>query len=164
MTTKFREGQVGALMDEYERAARELKIVVKLVDQDNYLAIVDHETKDPDCKSIQTIMTHVVGAGYGYANYIRNQFGDPVTETKRNFEIDTPESACSEIDFMLKYNIETLQNKWDMTDDDVMKNIMKVRWGPSYDLEQLLEHAIVHILRHRRQIERLLIKQWNELN
>ncbi|MGY0037018.1 hypothetical protein [Pedobacter sp. NJ-S-72] len=27
-------------------------------------------------------------------------------------------------------------------------------WGQLYDIEQLMEHAIVHILRHRRQIER----------
>jgi len=33
---------------------------------------------------------------------------------------------------------------------------MKTSWGENYDFEQLLEHAIVHILRHRRQIERLL--------
>jgi hypothetical protein len=33
-----------------------------------------------------------------------------------------------------------------------------VTWGQSYDVEQLFEHAIVHILRHRRQIERFLIR------
>jgi hypothetical protein len=43
-----------------------------------------------------------------------------------------------------------------MTDEEIMAVSMKVRWGPTYDLEQLLEHAIVHILRHRRQIERFL--------
>ena len=30
---------------------------------------------------------------------------------------------------------------------------VQVRWGQKYDVEQLFEHAIVHILRHRRQIE-----------
>jgi hypothetical protein len=30
---------------------------------------------------------------------------------------------------------------------------MKTSWGQVYDIEQLFEHAIVHILRHRRQIE-----------
>lgn len=35
---------------------------------------------------------------------------------------------------------------------------MAVRWGQKYDVEQIFEHAIVHILRHRRQIERFLIK------
>ena len=37
-------------------------------------------------------------------------------------------------------------------------NKMHVSWGQSYDIEQLMEHAIVHILRHRRQIERFLLK------
>jgi len=36
---------------------------------------------------------------------------------------------------------------------------MIVRWGPQYDLEQLLEHAVVHILRHRRQIEKFAAKE-----
>ena len=34
-----------------------------------------------------------------------------------------------------------------------------MRWGQLYNVEQLFEHAIVHILRHRRQIERFLIIQ-----
>ena len=33
---------------------------------------------------------------------------------------------------------------------------MTVRWGQQYDAEQLLEHAIVHILKHRRQIQRFI--------
>jgi hypothetical protein len=30
---------------------------------------------------------------------------------------------------------------------------MMTSWGQLYDIEQLMEHAIVHVLRHRRQIE-----------
>ena len=37
------------------------------------------------------------------------------------------------------------------------KGKMLMSWGQYYDIEQLFEHAIVHILRHRRQIERFLI-------
>lgn len=160
MTKKiFREGSVGALMDEYERAAEELKNVIKIIDQQDYVAIVDNETKDLDCISIQTIMNHVVRAGYGYANYIRKQFGDSWTERKENYELNTPESACKELDNMLTYTVDTLKNKWELTFDDVVKNIIKTQWGQDYDFEQLLEHAIVHILRHRRQIEKFLIKQ-----
>ena len=29
-----------------------------------------------------------------------------------------------------------------------------VLWGPRYDPEMILEHAVVHLLRHRRQLER----------
>ena len=55
---------------------------------------------------------------------------------------------------MRVYTVETLENKWALADEDIMNNKMKVSWGQEYDLEQLLEHAIVHILRHRRQVER----------
>ena len=35
-------------------------------------------------------------------------------------------------------------------------NSLKIKsgWGQSYDIEQMTEHAIVHVLRHRRQIEK----------
>jgi len=57
---------------------------------------------------------------------------------------------------MLAYTSETLQDKWELTNEEIMKVKMIVRWGPQYDLEQLLEHAVVHILRHRRQIEKFI--------
>jgi hypothetical protein len=33
---------------------------------------------------------------------------------------------------------------------------MEASWGQVFDLEQLLEHALAHLLRHRRQLERWL--------
>lgn len=158
MTKEYREGPVGALMDEYERAADQLKNVVKAICQNDFINIVDQETKDPDCRSIQTVMNHVVRSGYGYSNYIRKQFGDKWTERKEDYELNTPEAACNKLDNMLTYTVETLKNKWDLNFDEAVTNIIKTEWGQEYDFEQLLEHAIVHILRHRRQIERFLIK------
>lgn len=149
----YRQGAVGALLDEYEKAAEELKESLKSVSQQDFVLIVDKETKDPECVSIQTIMQHVVSSGYAYAFYIRKQFGDPLTERKENYDLQTPEIACSELDKMLQYTEETLSNKSEITFDEVLNNIIKVTCGQSYDFEQMLEHAIVHILRHRRQIE-----------
>lgn len=37
-----------------------------------------------------------------------------------------------------------------------MKKIF-TSWNQVYDIEQVTEHAIVHILRHRRQIEKFKI-------
>ena len=41
-------------------------------------------------------------------------------------------------------------------DDEMAAQSEKIHspWGVVYDVEQLMEHAIVHILRHRRQIEK----------
>lgn len=158
MAKIYRKGPVGALMDEYERAAGELKNLVGEINQDDFVRILDAETKDPDCRSIQTIMNHVVKAGYGYANYIREQFGDPWQESKADYGISSPDTACDQLDNMLKYTVGSLENKWDMTFAEALKNRIESKRGQVFDFELLLEHAIVHILRHRRQIEIFLIK------
>jgi uncharacterized damage-inducible protein DinB len=59
---------------------------------------------------------------------------------------------------MLAYTIQTLEGKWEMKDEEIEGMAIKTRWSVTYNLEQLLEHAIVHILRHRRQVERFLLK------
>ena len=155
----FRPGPLGALMDEYERAAEDLKKVLNTIAPEDYTAIVDPETKDPDCVSMQTIMNHVVRSGYGYANYLRKEFGDAWTERKESYEVNTPASASAALDLMLAYSVATLQDKWHLTYDDLEHRIIKSSWGQQFDPEQLLEHAIVHILRHRRQIEKFIIKR-----
>ena len=71
MQKTFRKGAVGAMMDEYERAVFELQAIIQNISGEEFTRIADAETKDEDCRSIQTIMSHVVRAGYGYANYIR---------------------------------------------------------------------------------------------
>ena len=75
MAKNYRNGAIGALMDEYERAALELKILLNKIPPEDFVKIVDPNTKDEDCRSIQSIMNHVVRAGYGYSNYLRKEFG-----------------------------------------------------------------------------------------
>jgi uncharacterized damage-inducible protein DinB len=155
MTKKtYRPGAVGALMDEYERAARELAGIVAALSDEEYERLCDAETKDEDCRSIQTILSHVVRAGYGYAGYIRTAFG--MEDTRPEPRLLSRDEALDGIEAFLAYTAETLEGRWRMSDDEITAVQMKVRWGPTYDLEQLLEHAIVHVLRHRRQIERFL--------
>ena len=67
------------------------------------------------------------------------------------------EVTVSALDKMLNYTEETFRNKWNLTFDDGLLIRIESNWGQSYDFEQMLEHAIVHILRHRRQIERFLL-------
>jgi len=143
-------------MDEYERAAEEYKRLISSLSHEDFTRTLDPVTTDPDCVSAQTITNHVVRAGYGYANYIRMHFNDPLVERKEDYELVDTVKAINEIDKMLKYTTETLGDKWDMSFEVIMQNVIQSRWGQSYDMDQLLEHAIVHFLRHRRQIERLL--------
>jgi uncharacterized damage-inducible protein DinB len=151
---KYRKGAVGALMDEYERAAVDLKNLILQISETDFEKVVDQDTKDEDCRSVQTIVSHVTNSGYGYANYIRDWFD--IFKNSPGRRLLSQKDFFTEFKKMLTYTAETLEGKWEFSDDDIMKVKIKARWGPQYDLEQLLEHAIVHILRHRRQIEKLI--------
>ncbi len=187
MNKTYRRGAVGVMMDEYERAAAEFRAAVAGLTEEQYMRIADPVTTDDCCRSAQTIMSHVVAAGYGYADYIRDAFsgrnatvkerapGDetslpngrsftlafpPATIEKSSYQRRLLEHAESleEIDSMLAYTVATLDGKWEMPEEEFTAILMTVDWGPTYDLEQLLEHAIVHILRHRRQIDKWDLK------
>lgn len=151
----LRRGAVGAMMDEYERAAAELSALLGRITDEEFERVRDPGATDEDCRSIQTVMRHVVRAGYGYAAYIREGFGG-AEATRAEIPLGSRLEMLDRLQAMLVHTAATLDGKWDLPDDRIMAVKMRVRWGPVYDLEQMLEHAIVHILRHRRQIERFL--------
>jgi len=150
----LRKGGVGAMMDEYERAASDLSAILRRISDEEFEKARDLETKDEDCRSIQTILHHVVRAGYGYASYIREANGDE--PNRPDVPLGKRLEYLARLDAMLAFTSATLEDKWELPYEQMTAVKMQVRWGPVYDLEQLLEHAIVHVLRHRRQIERFL--------
>ena len=58
---------------------------------------------------------------------------------------------------MFEYSLNFFQENSNL-EIEQLDNTKKinVNWGQQYDIEQLVEHAIVHILRHRRQIEKFI--------
>lgn len=154
MGKSYRSGAVGALMDEYERAASELARLVEQILDDDFTRIVDSKTKDEDCRSVQTIMSHVVRAAYGYADYIRGQLS--IESTRPQPKLLSREESLEQLEAALKYTVQTLEGRWEMSAEEISSIVINSRWGAVYDLEGLLEHAIVHILRHRRQIEKFI--------
>lgn len=154
MKKTYRSGPLGALMDEYERAAAELGRLVEQVRADDFVRVVDAKTNDDDCRSVQTIMSHVVRAGYGYADLIRDQLS--IASTRPQHKLLSHQESLDQLDAAIGYTAETLEGRWEMSEKEISSKVIKSPWGVVYDLEQLLEHAIVHILRHRRQIEKFI--------
>jgi len=150
-------GAIGALLDEYQKSIDDLIAVCTDISKEELLTIVDKETSDPDCVSIQTILTHVVESGYTYSVEIYNHLGIQ-TEYKQKMLLDDVAEYISSLSDMFNYCEDLFQN---ISNDQLVNKDpstkIKVRWGQYYDIDQLMEHAIVHILRHRRQIERFLI-------
>jgi uncharacterized damage-inducible protein DinB len=159
MRNQFRNnGAIGAILDEYEKTLIELKEVISEVTPEELVKIADTITEDPECKSIQTVLTHIIGSGYCYAVIIRKHFGEKA-EYKDGIILDSIEEYLEELQNMFQYNVQLFEDypKIKLEEYDNENKIL-VRWGQRYDVEQLMEHAIVHILRHRRQIEKFLYK------
>ena len=152
MTNKYRSGAIGALTDEYEKALNELKTILQNISNDIFCLITDESIED-DFKSIRNITLHIVSSGYVYANHIRNRFDNEIVLNQT--KIDTIIEAIEELDKMFLYTVQTFEDKWLLTDDELMNTIIKTSWT-TYDLEAIIEHSIVHILRHRLQIEKRL--------
>ncbi len=146
-------GAIGALLDEYEKSIAEFKEVIKDVTSKELIQIVDGETKDEDCKSIQTILTHVVRAGYTYVIEIRKWLGEDIVYKEKE-QLNSVSEYNKALDTMFAYNEQLFKDYPNIKLEELNPNKkVYVRWGQKYDVEQLFEHAIVHILRHRRQVE-----------
>lgn len=152
----FRPGAIGALMDEYERVALELKNLLLTINQEEFIKICNPYSVDENCRSIQTIMKHVVGAAYRYADQICVFL--KLTVANHNYHIYNVVHAIDELENVVKFTSEIVYNHLEMTDEEIAATQQQTRWG-LYNIEMMFEHAIVHILRHRRQIEKFLILQ-----
>ena len=154
MNKNFRAGAVGALLDEYELAIAQLKIVIENMPDSKLTVIIDPLTLNDNCRSVQTILSHVVNSGYGYAVSINNLNGPVLVRPGKTFHV-TKTEYLHDLNNLFAFTEQVFLNVKDIDLeqlDDTKK--IKVYWGQLYDVEQLMEHAIVHILRHRRQIEK----------
>ena len=154
MTKTYRSGAVGALLDEYERAILELHQVVAAIPDQALPIVIDPHTANEDCRSVQTVLTHVVSAGFGYATSIRQLQQPDVSRPAKRLRHTTAE-YLTDLNSVLAFTENVLQKIGDAGLDqlDASRKI-QTGWGQVYDVEQLVEHAIVHILRHRRQLEK----------
>jgi D-arabinose 1-dehydrogenase-like Zn-dependent alcohol dehydrogenase len=151
-----RQGAIGALLDEYERALSDFKKVLEPVTDQMLATVVDPHTADENCRSLQTILTHVVSAGFAFAVNIRNLSEDKVVRPPKTIR-GTVAAYVADLDAMFRFTEEVLGTLKD-ADLEQFDNSRKIltTFGQLYDAEQMMEHAIVHILRHRRQCERFV--------
>lgn len=156
-----RPGAVGALLDIYEQAILDLKNVITNIPDNVLTNITDEKTTNEDCKSIQAILSHVVSSGYSYAISIHNLKGHNMQRPDKIFHVTIAEYLKDLTNVFLFTESVFREIKDDELEqfDDSLK--IKTGWGQLYDIEQLTEHAIVHILRHKRQIEKIKSSQLN---
>ncbi|SHF60608.1 DinB family protein [Pedobacter caeni] len=147
-----RKGAKGALLDVYEDALIALQECIADLSDEDLVAVLLPD--DEECKSIQTILTHVVSSSYSYAVYIHELKGNLYIRPEERLHTSAMEyvrDLKDAFEFNLKVFLEV--NNEELEQFDAGRKMM-TRWNQLYDIEQLTEHAIVHVLRHRRQIEK----------
>jgi hypothetical protein len=110
-------------------------------------------TTDPDYASLHTLLHHVLRASRGYMTWLCEQLGlpDPAIEK-------APPSATVEhdADRYLKHLLERWRVPLAGLEEARFQPIFKARWGAELSCESMLEHAVVHPMRHRFQLEELM--------
>ena len=158
MTTFIRHpgqsGPFGALMDEYARAAEDFCRVLEGLELERFDA--ERPSNNPNTVSARSICLHVIGAAHRYAHYIRKARGVDFVE---RYEADParlrfPRDVRALLTEGLVLAEETVEPLLKATEQEIQALSFTVRWGPRYDPEMILEHAVCHLLRHRRQLER----------
>ena len=99
---------------------------------------------------------HAIGAAHRYAHYIRKARDVDFVD---RYEADPARlHSPREVRVLLAEGIvlteETVEPLLKATEQEIQALSFRVRWGPRYDPEMILEHAVCHLLRHRRQLER----------
>jgi len=139
-----------ACLGEYRKAAAEFCDVVERFAPGAFLA--ERPSDDPDTVSPLSICRHVAGAAHGYARSLRKAQGmTPGTFIDR---VKAQRDVRAALDAEIRFTEESVVPMRPLPGDAVLKIEFKVSWGAVYNPEILLEHAICHVLRHRRQLER----------
>jgi uncharacterized damage-inducible protein DinB len=109
---------------------------------------------DAAYESAEHLIAHVQGAARSYMMWIRQVLESPVTDMElvRDVAVIVPR-----LDAYMEETLDGWRRHLAMvTDEQLQDRQYKSRWGEMFDIEQMLEHAVVHPMRHRAQLERLL--------
>ena len=112
------------------------------------------ETQDPSYASLDALLLHVLAAARGYMVWTCKQLGLPDPEIRPRPEVH--EVAAQADDFL-----EHILDRWrgalrDATEEQFEKGEYESRWGARYTIDAMMEHAVMHPIRHTFQLEELM--------
>jgi uncharacterized damage-inducible protein DinB len=109
---------------------------------------------DADYQSRDHLIGHVCRAARGYLTWIGEQLGRAVTDVDP--ETDALKIAPRAKEFMAAVLAAWRRHLPAVVDAELEPQVYKSRWGVPFSIEAMLEHAVVHPMRHRFQLEKLL--------
>ncbi|MCC6475725.1 hypothetical protein IT157_01605 [bacterium] len=113
-------------------------------------------TNDDDYKSLDHLLYHVLRAARGYMTWMCEKLNLPDPHIN---EIPAVEKIEDECDEFLEHLLEKWREPLTQINEQQMDAVHKARWGVDMSIESMLEHAVMHPLRHSFQLEELLSDQ-----
>lgn len=111
-------------------------------------------TDDPSYRSADSLGGHVIQSARSYLTWIGECVRRPVTDLDSDTDlVSIARKGRAFVDEVLagwRRHLAFLE------DTELAPAVYKSRWGEDYNIEQMLEHAVVHPMRHRIQLERLM--------
>jgi uncharacterized damage-inducible protein DinB len=115
------------------------------------------ETDDPSYQSADHLGGHVFRSARSYLTWIGECVKRPVTDLDSDTD---PVSIAHKSRAFVDAVLEAWRRQLALLEDTALAPVTyKSRWGEDYNIEQMLEHAVVHPMRHRIQLERLMAQR-----
>ena len=117
-------------------------------------SVVLPKTDDPNYVSLETLLHHVLGAPGRYMTWMCKVLDLPDPEIR---VIPEPAALAREASSYMEHVLE----KWrtsllDVDDDQLLTPEYPSRWQTRYCIDAMLEHAVMHPVRHAFQLEELM--------
>jgi uncharacterized damage-inducible protein DinB len=149
---EFRSRAVRSLVELHDREMRSfLEVWNRFVTAD---APMPEAHGDESYENRDRLLGHVLMAARGYLTRIGEWVGRPVTDVDGSqdpYEIVGRATTFAD-DVLGAYR----RHLAEISDQELEPQVHRTRWGELMSVENLLEHAVVHPMRHRIQLERIL--------
>lgn len=110
-------------------------------------------TDDPDYKSLDALLRHVVGCARGYLMWMCANLDLPDPEI---LPVPDAEQIESRVDDYLEHVMERWRSPLCDVPEERFDETFQSPWGIVYSIDAMLEHAVMHPIRHAFQLAELL--------
>ena len=112
------------------------------------------ETTDECYESLETLLHHILRAARGYMVWICKQLELPDPEIRAAPEVDRVEAEAGTY-------LEHVLERWplplaDVPEEKFGPHSFISNWGEAFSIDSMLEHAVMHPIRHEFQLKELL--------
>lgn len=131
-----------------------LKSFYKTWKEAKEIGVILPKTDDPYYKSLDTLLYHLLKSARGYMVWMCNQLNLPDPQID---EAPAPEIVVEKAESYIYY----LTEKWryplkDVPPEKFEDKVYKSNWGVDYCIDAMLEHAVMHPIRHEFQLKNLI--------